>query len=118
MRFLANENVPLLVVEALKKRGHDVLWGRTGMPGSSDREVLRRAQTENRIVLTFDKGLGELAFRQRLAASRGVILLRVLRANPTQLAEMVAETLSARTDWGGHFSVIEQDRIRMVPLTR
>ena len=117
MRFLANENVPLSVVEALKKTGHDVVWGRTDMPGTSDRDVLRRAQVENRIVLTFDRDFGELAFRQRLAASSGGILLRVLRADPAQLAEMVAETLSARTDWAGHFSVIEQDRIRMVPLT-
>ncbi|WP_287661640.1 DUF5615 family PIN-like protein [Microcystis sp. M049S2] len=82
MRFLANENFPLDAVEALRQNGHDVLWIRVESPGISDREVLSRAQAENRILLTFDKDFGELAFRSRLPASVGIILFS-LHYSPT-----------------------------------
>jgi hypothetical protein len=37
-------------------------------------------------------------------------------ASPEQVAEHVVTALASRGDWTGHFSVIEQDRIRMTPL--
>jgi hypothetical protein len=42
MRFLANENVPLDAVSALRETGHDVLWVRTDSPGSCDEDILSR----------------------------------------------------------------------------
>lgn len=42
MRFLANENMPRDVVEALRANGHDVAWVREDAPGSPDRGVLAR----------------------------------------------------------------------------
>ncbi|MGL5034589.1 MAG: DUF5615 family PIN-like protein, partial [Microcystaceae cyanobacterium] len=77
MRFLANENFPLDAVEALRQNGHDVVWIRMESPGISDPEVLSHAQAENRILLTFDKDFGELAFRSKLPASVGIILFRI-----------------------------------------
>ena len=77
MRFLANENFPLDAVETLRQNGHDVVWIRVESPGISDPEVLSRAQAENRILLTFDKDFGELAFRSKLPASVGIILFRI-----------------------------------------
>ena len=59
MRILANENFPLLAVEALRAAGHDVAWIHTEAPGSRDADVLRRAQAEDRIVVAFDKTFGE-----------------------------------------------------------
>ena len=76
MRILANENFPGDGVAALRERGHDIAWIRSDAPGSSDTEVLARAQAEDRILITFDKDLGEGAFRSGLAASRGVVLFR------------------------------------------
>ena len=55
MRILANENFPEDAVTALRSAGHDIVWIRTDAPGSSDEEVLRRAQAENRLLVTFDK---------------------------------------------------------------
>lgn len=54
MRILADENVPGDVVVALRQQEYDVVWVRTEAPGSSDREILERAQAENRIIVTFD----------------------------------------------------------------
>jgi predicted nuclease of predicted toxin-antitoxin system len=111
MRFLANENFPLDAVEALRQNGHDVLWIRVESPGISDREVLSRAQAENRILLTFDQDFGELAFRSRLLASVGIILFRIRVPSGSVVAEKVAKVISLRDDWYGHFTVIEEDKI-------
>jgi predicted nuclease of predicted toxin-antitoxin system len=77
MRFLADENFPLDAVEALRQNGHDVAWIRSDSPGIADPQVLERAQAEGRIVLTFDKDFGELAFREKLPAMTGIILFRI-----------------------------------------
>jgi predicted nuclease of predicted toxin-antitoxin system len=77
MKLLANENFPRLAVEALRDAGHDVLWARTDMGGAADDVILERAQDENRLVVTFDKDFGELAFRWGLPSSCGVILFRL-----------------------------------------
>lgn len=116
MRFLANENFPLVAVEVLRQQGHDVVWIRTESPGISDPEVLSRAQAEDRILLTFDKDFGELAFRVKLSATCGIILFRVQAPSSQVVAQKVATAIALRQDWAGHFSVIEDDKIRMRPL--
>ncbi|NJO78919.1 MAG: DUF5615 family PIN-like protein [Cyanobacteria bacterium RM1_2_2] len=113
MRFLANENFPADAVEALRAADHDVVWIRTNAPGITDPEVLQRAQADGRILLTFDKDFGELAFRSRLPASSGIILFRVQASSGAMVARKVMAVISSRTDWAGHFSVIEDNRIRM-----
>lgn len=116
MWILANENVPASVVGALQAHGHDVCWARKECPGDSDAEVLARANSGNRIVLTFDKDFGQLAFRSDLPAVSGIVLLRLRLASPGEIAGQIVAALDSRSDWPGHFSVIEPDRIRMTPL--
>lgn len=116
MRLLANENFPLDAVEALRADGHDVLWIREDARGSSDEQILRRAQQEERILITFDKDFGELAFRSRLPATSGVILFRISAPSSKRIAQVAVQAIASRTDWVGHFSVIEDNRIRMTPL--
>ena len=116
MRFLANENFPLDAVEALRQNGHDIAWIRVEAPGISDPEVLSRAQAEKRILLTFDKDFGELAFRSKLPASVGIILFRIKAPSGAVVAEKVAKVISLRDDWHGHFTVVEEDKIRMRDL--
>ena len=71
------------------------------------------AQAEKRILLTFDKDFGELAFRSKLLATTGIILFRIKVPSGTVAAEKVARVIAMRDDWYGHFSVIEDDKIRM-----
>ncbi len=77
MRLLANENFPSDAVRTLRKRGHDVLWLRTDAPGCRDDDVLALARKEVRVLVTFDKDFGELAFRANLPSSCGIILFRI-----------------------------------------
>ena len=113
MRFLANENFPLDAVEALRQNGHDVAWIRIDSPGISDPQVLSRAQAENRILLTFDKDFGELAFRSQLPATTGIILFWIKAPSSVVVAEKVVRVIALRDDWYGHFSVVEDDKVRM-----
>jgi predicted nuclease of predicted toxin-antitoxin system len=116
MQFLANENFPLDAVEAIRKLGHNVAWIRAESPGAQDPEVLQRAVSEGRTLLTFDKDFGELAFRFGLPASCGIVLFRLQARSSEALAALVVQALQSRNDWAGQFSVVEPARIRMRPL--
>ncbi len=113
MRFLADENFPFDAVSALRDVGHDVVWIRESTPGIDDEEVLNRAEIEERIVLTFDKDFGESAFHRKLPASCGIILFRIPAPASSYVAHITLTAIQSRTDWPGHFSVIEEKRIRM-----
>jgi len=118
MRFLANENFPGAAVTALCAAGHDVVWIRTVAPGCTDREVLARAARDERILLTFDKDFGELAKATALPAGCGVVLMRLPMPRPGDVGQQLASAITSRTDWVGHFSVVEPGRVRMRPLAR
>jgi len=56
-RLLADENVPLAVVEELRSQGHDVvtLVGSLLGTGVSDTGILARARVEQRAVITLNR---------------------------------------------------------------
>jgi len=64
----------------------------------------------------FDKDFGELAFRYGLPASCGVILFRISTPSSEHVVRLVIAALQQREEWAGHFSVIEDTRIRMTLL--
>ena len=103
-------------VDALRTAGHDVAWVHADSQGCSDTDVLARANAEERVLLTFDKDFGELAFRHGMGAESGVVLLRLTAESPSLIAAAPVKALAGRSDWSGHFSVIDEKRIRMTPL--
>jgi hypothetical protein len=108
MRLLADENFPKPIVEALRARGHDVLWARTDL-----------AESEARIVLTLDKDFWQIAVQRRNPlAQSGVVLFRVHPATPERLAPLVDAFAAAHTMWAGHISIITVDGIQMVAARR
>jgi predicted nuclease of predicted toxin-antitoxin system len=113
VRLCADENVPEACILALRESGHDVIWIREVAPGGSDESVLARAQTENRLLITFDKDFGELVFRRGLSASSGIILFRIQRPSAASLAERIVTVVNSRSDWEGFYSVAEEHTIRM-----
>ena len=113
MRIVANENVTRTVIEELRRRGHDVLSVKESLRSEKDSVILARAQAEERLVVTHDKDFGELAFRFGLPATSGVILFRLSGSNPDADNDRILEVLEGRSDRGGHFSVVTDDRVRM-----
>jgi Domain of unknown function (DUF5615) len=118
MRFLANENFPGAAVAELRPAGSDVVWSLTDSPGASDQDVLAHATADGRILLTFDKDFGELAWLHGLPAHCGIILFRIPMPSAATVGQRLLEHLHLRTDWENHFSVIEPGRVRMRPLAR
>ena len=60
MRFLADECRDEATVAALRHDGHDVVYAVESLRGAPDEEVLARAVSEQRILLTEDKDFGEV----------------------------------------------------------
>jgi predicted nuclease of predicted toxin-antitoxin system len=87
-KFLANENVPGEVVEAARQAGHDLASIADLSPGADDDAVLRTALADNRVLVTFDKDFGEMAFREGKTATCGVVLLRPRVRSPAYLAQL------------------------------
>ncbi len=116
MRFLADENFIGDAVRALRTRGHDVDWILEQKPGSIDDEVLALAQQDKRILLTFDKDFGELAFKLRLPATSGILLFRLRNLSPSEMTSLIVAAVESQPHWEKTFAVISRDRIRMIPL--
>ena len=116
MRLFVDQNVPRAVVDILREDDHDVTWAQMSHPGDPDDILLEVAQTEERVLLTFDTDFGTLAFEKGLPASSGIILFRLTLTAPTTVAHTVRDAIRSREDWKGHFSVVDDHQIRMRPL--
>ena len=102
----------------LRQAGHDVLWIRESAPGIPDVAVLARAQAEGRLLITFDKDFGDLVFRQGAEVSCGVVLFRIPQPSSALVAERVTHILDSRSDWEGHYSVVDEAAVRIRTLPR
>jgi len=78
------------------------------------------AVRESRILLTFDKDFGDLAWHEGLPAYCGIVLFRLPMPSPSAIGKFVTDILHGRSDWVGQFSVVELGRLRMrtLPATR
>ena len=115
-KFLANENVPAEAVEAARQAGHDLTWIAESSPGADDDAVLAKALAERRVLVTFDKDFGEMAFHQGKTATCGVILFRPRVRSPGYVAQFMVAVLGQAVSWEGNFSVAQEGKLRVVPL--
>ncbi len=117
MRLLADENLPLAAVRALRSAGHDVYSASESSAGASDAEHVKRAIAESRLIVTFDRDFGELAVRGPERLEAGVLLLRVTPASPEAVATLLVELLTrADIEWRGHISVVDEKHVRQRPI--
>lgn len=82
----------------------------------ADENIMFLAEDEGRVLLTFDKDFGELAYSSKPRPSCGIILFRIPLRSADYIAKMIAEVLDSRCDWPGHFAVVEPGRIRLREL--
>lgn len=113
MRFLADEGVDGLIVDAARDDGHDVRWMAEEVDGTNDSVVLEAAVLDARILITEDKDFGELVYRQRLH-HRGVVLVRVDGISNVEKARIVARAIREHeAALPGGFTVIQHGTIRI-----
>lgn len=115
MRVLADENVPLLAVQALRAAGHVVDWVAELAPSAEDGNVLAWATERSATLLTMDRDFGELAVQRGLPAPCGIVLLR-LPPEPGLVARVCVAALASPAEFGGQFVVVTEDRIRIRAL--
>ena len=77
LRFLVDEDTPVVVAAELGRCGHDAVHCRdAGLLGRTDDGVIAFARREKRILITRDLGFGDVrAYPER--SHSGIILLRV-----------------------------------------
>jgi predicted nuclease of predicted toxin-antitoxin system len=110
MRFLVDECTGKKFASLLEREGYNVLFVGDILPSASDSEIIRRADEDNRILITDDKDFGNLVFRLEKPA-QGVVLLR-MGVNPEKRVRTLLNVLKAH-DLNGKFIVLKEDSIRI-----
>jgi predicted nuclease of predicted toxin-antitoxin system len=92
VRLLIDENVSPIVGQALRVAGHDVIAAADVCPGAPDDEVVARATSQRRILVSEDKDFGNLAFQRGLRPP-GLVLVRLAGCLPAEKAARLADAL-------------------------
>ena len=115
--FLANENIPLKSIKILREKGYDVKAIIEKFPGISDKEVLKIAKNENRIILTFDRDYGKLLFKKKELVPAGIVYFRFTPKYPEECAEVLLKILKNQDiHLKGMFTVVERIKVRQKKL--
>lgn len=120
MRFLIDENVPLLVATALRESGHDCLVVAESDAQTPDVDLLARARDDERVLVTFDSDFSRLIFHELAPPPAGVVFMR---SRPEQ-ARVVARSFidlfrAGRINPISHFVTLDMGGIvRSMPLER
>jgi len=117
-RLFADENFPAPSILILREAGHDVQSVAEAAASTADQAILAMAVAQQRWIVTFDRDFGELIFRRGLAAPSCVPYFRLRHYLPETPGTMLVEFLKKHTALSGYFVVLEDDGVRMRPLSR
>jgi predicted nuclease of predicted toxin-antitoxin system len=109
LKILADENVPIKAVVALRSAGHDVRQVvRTPDAGSSDDIVWKIAQAEQRLVLTSDTDYR----KRRNVHHYGLIIVRLRQPNSENIRRRTMDAIHEVSPdrWRG-LTIVVRDRV-------
>ena len=93
-KIFADECINYDLVLSLRKAGFDVLTvGEAKLIGRDDETIYKFTQTNHRILLTFDRGFGDI-FRFDIAKSYGVIIVLISRIDRKNIADIIIKFLN------------------------
>jgi len=111
--FLADESCDFAVVRALRADGFDVLAVSEATSRSIDRDLIKQASDEQRILLTEDKDFGWLVFVSYVD-SPGVILIRFPGRARRTLGQAMSRFVRQQGErLRGAFVVVQPGHIRI-----
>jgi predicted nuclease of predicted toxin-antitoxin system len=118
MKFLIDMPVSPALVDWLKERGHEGVHARDiGLDTASDSEIVTRARTESRIVISADLDFGRIL---ALSADEGpgVILFRGGNYSEGQTRELLARVLASvsQETLAKAICVVDKSRVRVTRL--
>jgi len=113
--FLVDESAGQSIASYLRTLGHDVASVQERNPGMEDAGICEWANQEDRIVVTNDKGSGELIFREH-RSNRGVVLLRLQDERAVNRIRVVSRLLASYEERiRDQFVVASETRVRIRP---
>jgi len=113
IRFLADESCDFAAVRSLRSTGYDVVAVAESLPSASDKEVLRIAVEEERILITEDSDFGEWVFAYG-EKMKGVLFIRFPGNARSSLGETVVLFVEKHgMDLIGSFTVLQPGRARI-----
>lgn len=80
------------IMDRIRHDRHHVFYVVEMISDISKGDVIEMTNREEAVLLTVDKGFGELLFRQRLT-KQGVVLIRLAGLSPTKKAETVVSAV-------------------------
>lgn len=115
MRLKLDENLPHDLTDALIRRGHDVdtvLDEQLG--GRKDPIVVQAATEDDRMVITLDRGVGDIRSFPP-GSHAGVVVLRPASQDPVSILELVDRLLDVHglDDFGRCVVIVEPQRVRV-----
>ncbi len=118
LKLLADENIAADMVAWMRAQGCDVVHAAETLAEEIDEVLLRKAESEGRLLFTEDKDFGELVFRDRLN-THGIVLLRMGKRPVAERIARLAEAWSViQSNPSGRFIVITEKKIRVGRLDR
>ncbi|MBN2032046.1 MAG: DUF5615 family PIN-like protein [Deltaproteobacteria bacterium] len=105
MKIFVDENIPLMIVQALREEGHDVLDIRgTTDEGMDDESLWKILQDEKRLLITTDKGFA----RHRNSFHCGIMIIRLRQPNRQKIHQRVMNAVGQfkTEDWRGQLVII------------
>jgi len=116
IRFLVDENLPVSLVELLKRMGFEAhRVSDIGLKGAKDEEIADFALRNNYVIITLDKDFGyiyHLLYRGQLT----VVLLRPKTPRPERILALVENMLKKMdiANYIGRLIVVSERRVRVI----
>jgi predicted nuclease of predicted toxin-antitoxin system len=116
LKFVIDEDMPRSTGSILKQRGYDVRDIRDyGLRGAEDQKIYEFAQREQAVVLTGDRGFGNI-LRFPLGRHFGIVVAHFPNEMPTlEINRYLIERLEDLSvdDFQGNLIIIEPGKIRI-----
>lgn len=113
LKFLIDVGVGKKVERWFVNQGYDIKCVRDIDPRMLDKEILKIAVSEKRMVITMDKDFGELVYNSGLLHA-GVLLLRLEDAKSNEKVKIVENILEKYSDMLlNKFCVFKDEKLRI-----
>ncbi|CAN5448729.1 hypothetical protein BH24GEM3_BH24GEM3_10340 [soil metagenome] len=112
MRICVDENIPSVTVQELRAGGYDILDLRgTPEEGTSGADLWKRAQSEQRLLVTTDKGFAT----RREEPHFGILIIRLRQPNRQKIHERIMQAIRRYPPQGWHgLLVVMRDSVQSV----
>ena len=121
MKFLVDNNLSLLLADALKAAGHDAAHLRDlGMQAATDHVVLEHARADERILVSADTDFGGLLAWSGASTPSVILIRRLAGRRAAEQAAIILANLDQVADdlTAGAIVVLHEDslRVRRLPM--